>query len=696
MIAHSTRVVAKYALPLAVALSFYCSNGVAKTEPQQPDTLLWITIGNDAAVQAETAGATLAPAMQAQNIESSPVLIYQVEQAQLPYLTQLMHEQKHRCGGYIVHDSYQEAVLALQGPQEMLAFNAPPIQHMDKVNQLLPQIQAPQIKSTIESLTQFTNRFYNTSSGRDAANWLASHWGQLAQQHSWASVRSYNHSGWGQDSVILTLAGSQRSDEILVLGGHLDSTAGSHTSEGTRAPGADDDASGIASLTNVAKVLLSNGQQPQRSIHFIGYAAEEVGLRGSKEIAAEYKAQGKNVVAALQLDMTNYHGSVEDIVFMTDYVDSGFTRYMKQLLDTYQPSIVYGDDRCGYACSDHASWYNQGYPASMPFEARFNGANPNIHTRNDTLANSDAEANNSIAFAKLALSFAYEMANPTPDETPVEPVAVIDANCSGLSCQFDASASRGDLVSTAWSFGDGHLSQQERVNHTYTAEGQYQLVLTVSDAQGLTDSVSQLLTVTRDDNGSPCSGIANWDANVNYALGDRVTYKGKAYEAIWWSTGAAPDIYQQVWSIVADCNDDDSPNAPIARFSYQVNELSVSFTDLSTDDNGIVSHAWQFGDSQTSSAANPTHIYSASGKYSVVLTVTDSDGLSHSQTQIVTLAASQPGECLSPAWQASTVYLAGDKVSYADNEYTARWWTQGEVPSESGQWGVWQLNGPCQ
>ncbi|NRD75400.1 M20/M25/M40 family metallo-hydrolase [Shewanella sp. VB17] len=539
-----------YTYSKKLAIHFLLPCLIAAPIVSAEDKKVWITVGNDAALQVSQVGATLAPALQGRNTADTPVLIYQADESQLQHLTQLMHEEKNRCGGYIVHSSYQEAMDALQGPKVIQAFVAPPIQQRIKVNALLPQIQAGNIKATIQSLSNFTNRYYTTDTGEQAADWLASHWGQLASQHSWASVEPYNHGGWGQDSVILKITGSVYPDDILVMGGHLDSTAGRGTREGTVAPGVDDDASGIASLTSVANVLLSNGEQPQRSIHIIGYAAEEVGLRGSKEIAAAYKGSGKKVLAALQLDMTNYHGSAEDMVFMTDYVDTGFTDYMKQLLDTYQPTIVYGNDRCGYACSDHASWYNQGYPATMPFESRFNDSNSNIHSRHDTLLNSDSEAANSVPFARLALSFAIEMGNPDAGGEPADPVANFTSQCNELTCEFDSSTSRGALTSYQWKFGDGSVSAEVSPSHLYSAAGQYQVMLTVSDSNGTSDSESQNISVSA---GGTCGDLAKWDASVSYWLGDKVAFEGYQYKAIWWSTGASPAIYTNVWRKGARC-----------------------------------------------------------------------------------------------------------------------------------------------
>jgi predicted carbohydrate-binding protein with CBM5 and CBM33 domain len=46
-------------------------------------------------------------------------------------------------------------------------------------------------------------------------------------------------------------------------------------------------------------------------------------------------------------------------------------------------------------------------------------------------------------------------------------------------------------------------------------------------------------------------------------------------------------------------------------------------------------------------------------------------------------------------WTASGVYTSGAIVSYNGRKYTARWWTQGETPGTTGEWGVWQDSGAC-
>jgi hypothetical protein len=79
---------------------------------------------------------------------------------------------------------------------------------------------------------------------------------------------------------------------------------------------------------------------------------------------------------------------------------------------------------------------------------------------------------------------------------------------------------------------------------------------------------------------------------------------------------------------------------PTADFTYTTDGLTVNFTDQSNDSDGtVVSWSWDFGDSNTSTAQNPSHAYSADGTYNVTLTVTDDDGATDATTQSITISA---------------------------------------------------------
>ncbi|HUQ56682.1 family 20 glycosylhydrolase [Lentzea sp.] len=55
----------------------------------------------------------------------------------------------------------------------------------------------------------------------------------------------------------------------------------------------------------------------------------------------------------------------------------------------------------------------------------------------------------------------------------------------------------------------------------------------------------------------------------------------------------------------------------------------------------------------------------------------------------------QPVPCAQPAWERSKVYNGGTAVSHNGHRWTAKWWTQGEEPGTTGQWGVWRDDGVC-
>ncbi|MEU9336035.1 lytic polysaccharide monooxygenase [Streptomyces sp. NPDC048290] len=55
----------------------------------------------------------------------------------------------------------------------------------------------------------------------------------------------------------------------------------------------------------------------------------------------------------------------------------------------------------------------------------------------------------------------------------------------------------------------------------------------------------------------------------------------------------------------------------------------------------------------------------------------------------------EPTGCAAPAWSAGSVYNGGGTVSYGGHTWRAKWWTSGEQPGTTGQWGVWEDLGVC-
>ena len=134
-----------------------------------------------------------------------------------------------------------------------------------------------------------------------------------------------------------------------------------------------------------------------------------MGLRGSAQIAARYARQKQAVLGVLQLDMTAYQGDATDLWIFTDYTHAAQNQFVADLAAQYLPELTVGFDRCGYACSDHASWTQRGFAASFPFEASDAHYNKAIHTAADTTATFGNHARHALKFGKLALSYAVEL-----------------------------------------------------------------------------------------------------------------------------------------------------------------------------------------------------------------------------------------------------------------------------------------------
>jgi leucyl aminopeptidase len=395
----------------AVGCAGPSNDGAAPTQPIEIVAPVetgprWITIDADAietARDARVAGVV------------GSVAVMEIDAGDIHALSQQMHVRHGRCGGFMVHDSLEAAHAALdvRMPRGAIQYT---IDNAASAELMLAEVDEANILSLIQDLSAMPSRYYTSSSGIAASTWLRDRWQSYAGGRDDVRVELFTHTDWPQKSVIATITGTTLPDEVIVIGGHLDSI----NQGGGAAPGADDDASGIATLSEAFRTMMATNFRPNRTVKFMAYAAEEVGLRGSSDIASTYEVDGVDVVGVLQLDMTNYKGSSGDIYLLDDYTSASQNTFVGNLIDTYLPEVTRGVTACGYACSDHASWYQSGFRATMPAESRMSDSNPEIHSEFDTLDMSDNNASHAVKFARLTAVYIAEIAKGRPAE-PVLP-----------------------------------------------------------------------------------------------------------------------------------------------------------------------------------------------------------------------------------------------------------------------------------
>jgi bacterial leucyl aminopeptidase len=186
------------------------------------------------------------------------------------------------------------------------------------------------------------------------------------------------------------------------------------------APGADDDASGVAGVLAAAKAIgaLDAALRPRRrAVRFVLFNAEEHGLVGSAAYARDQAEAGAPIVAALQMDMIGY----DVLPGRTFELHAGFTpssavearsialaRAIAELVPQVSPALpppqVYpaaGEPDPAERRSDHYSFQIRGYPACLASEDLFAGPgpdappeemNPQYHMPTDKVINADYAA----------------------------------------------------------------------------------------------------------------------------------------------------------------------------------------------------------------------------------------------------------------------------------------------------------------
>ncbi len=275
------------------------------------------------------------------------------------------------------------------------------IKHTEEVNAALKEVVSDNIWQTLTHLTSFTNRSATKNTGVEAANWLKSSFEAMAIEYGRTDTETYFvETGWYKQPSLVTVIGKDIKAPGIVIGAHMDTLDG-------RMPGA---GSGSSSIMEAARVLLASKTSFKRPIYIIWYAAEERGLVGSQYVVQHFQEKSIPVKAVAQFDMTGYRVIKDDPTMwvFTDYVDKSLSNFLAKLIDTYV-HVPVDYSRCGYGCSDHASWTDEGIAAAFPCESNFEDHNPYIHSSSDTmdLLSLDHMTN----FTKLAVAFAIELAS---------------------------------------------------------------------------------------------------------------------------------------------------------------------------------------------------------------------------------------------------------------------------------------------
>ena len=255
-------------------------------------------------------------------------------------------------------------------------------------------ISGENILRTIEDLQDFESRDFHLSSSLEAAQYIYDRFVDMGIE---TARQDFEVGGLPSTNIIATVDGGA-GEAVVVLGAHYDSENSLATdisdSENMTAPGADDNASGIAVMLEIARNIAA-GNPLASTVKFVAFGAEESGFDhsgstvGSMHYAISESQADTDIVAGVVLDMVGYKLSDQDrLTIVSNSANDEFLQTSSSVLagsdaDLELEVMVNAD----ITYSDHHSFWLEGYPCALLTEELDDGlvpVNPFYHTSWDT------------------------------------------------------------------------------------------------------------------------------------------------------------------------------------------------------------------------------------------------------------------------------------------------------------------------
>ena len=293
----------------------------------------------------------------------------------------------------------------------------------------LPDVDQSRLRSTVEKLSSYNTRNTNTPELLHAAGWLADEFRKIPGME--VELMPYTVEAGRRIpatkevvQVVATLRG--RTDRRIIIGGHLDSYVVEGDPMTANAPGANDDASGVALTLEIARLMA--GQQWENTMVFVGFTGEEQGLLGSTALAKRATAEGWTIDAVLSNDTVgssrnkNKQSNTKQVRLFSDespdHESRELARYVewvgRQKMKGFGAKLVLRADRFGRG-GDHTPFARENFNAVRFIEVHEEYTRQ--HTTDDLVEHMDFGYLANVT--RLNLAVATELASAAPQPTEV-------------------------------------------------------------------------------------------------------------------------------------------------------------------------------------------------------------------------------------------------------------------------------------
>ena len=295
-----------------------------------------------------------------------------------------------------------------------------------RIREMLNQVNMDSLEATVQHLQDYNSRIWNSENAFAASDWIASRMEALGleveQQPFYANT--WTGSGEAAPNVIGIQRGTLYPDTYVVCGSHFDSFSYEAMYGGGTAPGADDNATGVASVLESARIMTQ--YEFEYSIIYCAYGCEEMGLYGSEAYASRCQEQGMDIIGYFNNDMNGYlYGDQIHIDCIYPNSVEPIGTYYMNVGEVYYPEVPIRHVNFTQGDSDHTSFNNHGYMGIYPFED-YQNHSPYIHTPNDIIGTSVTSFEMSQQFCQMNIACLAEIANPIGDTPVVECNPVVD------------------------------------------------------------------------------------------------------------------------------------------------------------------------------------------------------------------------------------------------------------------------------
>jgi hypothetical protein len=285
------------------------------------------------------------------------------------------------------------------------------------IREMLDQVNQDSLEATVQHLQDYGSRIWNSDNAFAASDWIARRMEALGLEVEQQPFNANTWMGSGQaaPNVIGIQRGTLYPDTYVVCGSHFDSFSYEAMMGGGTAPGADDNATGVASVLESARIMTQ--YEFEYSIIYCAYGCEEMGLYGSEAYASRCQEQGMDIIGYFNNDMNGYlYGDQIHIDCIYPNSVEPIGTYYMNVGEVYYPELPIRHVNFNEGDSDHTSFNNHGYMGIYPFED-YQNYSPYIHTPNDLIGTSVNSFAMSQQYCQMNIACLAEIANPV-GETP--------------------------------------------------------------------------------------------------------------------------------------------------------------------------------------------------------------------------------------------------------------------------------------